>query len=292
MNASAARPTGSSRSITRAPIAPSTLRSSACAQTAPNRPGAGADDRDRLVAQRARRERAREPVERVLELARDRVVVLRRGEEHDVGLVDRGGERAQDPRARLAVVVVGVVGRHRLQALPQLQLGPGRQQLLPPPGGAAALWESRRRLPEIPRTFIYAWTSWRSTCRRTSLASARPPLGSGLFQLRPKCVRSTDGLERDADARVPPNGSSCGASSVAAGLDRARVALDREVAVDDELVAVEAPGGRLERDRRVALGVEELGRLQVGVEVLVLDGDRGRDRRCRSGAARRRSCRA
>ena len=38
MKASAARPTGSSRSTTRAPIAASTLRSSACAQTAPNSP--------------------------------------------------------------------------------------------------------------------------------------------------------------------------------------------------------------------------------------------------------------
>jgi hypothetical protein len=36
-NASCARGTGSSQSITRAPIAASTLRSSVCAQTAPKR---------------------------------------------------------------------------------------------------------------------------------------------------------------------------------------------------------------------------------------------------------------
>ena len=87
--------------------------------------GARAHDRDGLALQRARLERPREPVQRVLELAGDRVVVLRRGEQDDVGLVDGVGQRAEHPRARLARVVVAVVGRHGLQALPHLQLGSG-----------------------------------------------------------------------------------------------------------------------------------------------------------------------
>ena len=33
-------------------------------------------------------------------------------------------------------IVVGVIGRDRLQAVEDLELGPGRQQRLPPPGAA------------------------------------------------------------------------------------------------------------------------------------------------------------
>ena len=52
-------------------------------------PGRRADDRDRLPAQRVLGERPRDPVERVLELAGDRRVVLGRREEERVGAGDR-----------------------------------------------------------------------------------------------------------------------------------------------------------------------------------------------------------
>ena len=50
-------------------------------------------------------------------------------------------------------------------------------------------------------------------------------------------------------------------------------ALDREVALDLDRLAVEADVLGGEADLRVALGVEEVGRLQVAGEVLVLDVD-------------------
>ena len=99
-NAVSASPTGVSRSSTRAPIRPSTLRSSACAQTAPNMPVRRPDDGDRLVAQHVVLEGHGGPVERVLELAGDRAVVLRRREQDAVRLGDGVRERLAPAAAR------------------------------------------------------------------------------------------------------------------------------------------------------------------------------------------------
>ena len=60
---------------------------------AAERAGARADHGDGLVAERVRRERPRRPVERVLERARDRRVVLRRREEDRVRLANELAER-------------------------------------------------------------------------------------------------------------------------------------------------------------------------------------------------------
>src|SRR3954471_21167729 len=59
----------------------------------------------------------------------------------------------------------------------------------------------------------------------------------------------------------------------AGDLDGLGVALDRDLAVDRQLVAVAADVLRLEGQLRMALGVEEVGRLQMGLEVRVLDLD-------------------
>ena len=135
VKASSARPIGSSRSITRAPMAASTLRASACAQTAPKRPVEVADDRGRLVAQRRVGQRAREPVQRVLELARDRVVVLGRGDEHRVGLARSRRSSACTASGRVCSSSSsnGGIG---LQAVEDDRARPRAAAGRPPPGGA------------------------------------------------------------------------------------------------------------------------------------------------------------
>ena len=142
---------------------------------------ARADDGDRLVAQHVRRARPRDPVDRVLQLAGNRRVVLRRREEHRVGAGD-GRAHPRDRRRRRLDVVVLVVRRNRLQPVPELELE--RQRC----ASSAVLCESRRRLPEMPRIFIvaYAFTRYSSAVSVTSFASAGLPFGSGRFQFRPK----------------------------------------------------------------------------------------------------------
>ncbi len=82
------------------------------------RPGRGAHYRRGLVAKGVGRNRARDPVQGILELPGDGGVVLGGGDEHGVGVGD-GGAELRDRRRRLIRVVVLVVGRHRLQALPE-----------------------------------------------------------------------------------------------------------------------------------------------------------------------------
>src|SRR4051812_31013461 len=57
-------------------------------------------------------------------------------------------------------------------------------------------------------------------------------------------------------------------------LDRLAVTLDRDLAVDLQVVAIAIDRLRLEGQLGAALGVEEVGRLEVLFEVLVLDLDR------------------
>ena len=65
----------------------------------------------------------------------------------------------------------------------------------------------------MPRIFIgarLAWTNWSSAVIVTSFASARSPVGSGLFQLMPKSVRSTLAVTV-IPSRCMPHGSAIGA---------------------------------------------------------------------------------
>src|SRR3954452_8160230 len=61
---------------------------------------------------------------------------------------------------------------------------------------------------------------------------------------------------------------------VAGDLDGFRVPLDRDLAVDPDPVAVAFDRVRLEGKLRVALGVEELGRLEMGFKIRVFGLDR------------------
>src|SRR4051794_25390936 len=78
------------------------------------------------------------------------------------------------------------------------------------------------------------------------------------------------GLEVYADPLVL-TGIEDGAADLAAGDDRLGVALDGQLAVDDQLVALPRDLLRLEDDLGVLLGVEEVRRQEMSVEVLLLD---------------------
>ena len=62
-------------------------------------------------------------------------------------------------------------------------------------------------------------------------------------------------------------------ADLSVGLDHLAGALDRQIAVDDQVGAVSVDSGRGERDLGIALGVEEVGRQQMPVQVLVANLD-------------------
>ena len=167
------------------------------------RPGARADHGDGLVAEDVRRDGARSPVERVLERARDRRVVLGCGEED-----------ARRPRARA-------------RGAPRRSAGPGTtsssasyggisfspfQSSTSTPSGASSrrarrrpvLFEPARSEPLIARTALLrlsAPTSVRSAFSVTSLPRAGSPFGSGMFQLMSNCGAVDGRLELEAEPR-------------------------------------------------------------------------------------------
>ena len=92
--------TGARRRAPGRPSTPSTFFSSRCAQTAPNAPVLAPITATRLAADRRLGDRARDPVERVLQRTRDRAVVLGGRDEDRVRLGDRGLQRVDRVRVR------------------------------------------------------------------------------------------------------------------------------------------------------------------------------------------------
>ena len=116
--------------------------------------GAGADDGRGLAAQDAVGHRARGPVERVLEHARDRVVVLGGRDQDGVGALDGVLER-DDTAGR------GARARPRRRRRAGSSRRPSNSSSSTPGGSSSAaarrsavLCESLRRLPEMPRIRI------------------------------------------------------------------------------------------------------------------------------------------
>ena len=115
--------------------------------------GACADHGDGFVAEGVGCERPRCPVDRVLEHAGDRRVVLGGGEQHGIGVGDRLPETG-DGRRAVPDVVVLVVGRDRLEAVEDHELRPVLLDDSPAAPSSSVLCESRRRLPLMPSTRI------------------------------------------------------------------------------------------------------------------------------------------
>ena len=112
--------------MTRAPMAERTLRASAWAQTAPNRPVEAPTTAAGLLRRGDSASGPGEPVEGVLELARDRVVVLGGRDQDCVRSGDRVEERLHLFGA--SVLVVLVERRDQLEPVELDELGlPGQQ---------------------------------------------------------------------------------------------------------------------------------------------------------------------
>ena len=232
------RPAARGRSRARR-CAARTLRASACAQTAPNRPVEAPTTAAGLLRSGRFGERAREPVERVLELARDRVVVL--GVETSTASASAIAAHSACTGLGPGVLVVLVERRDRLEPVEARRARPPAAAGRPPRAGAWSCGSRRagcRRGRGPSSDYACARTRGRRSSL-TSLASAKPPLGSGAFQLRPYSVRSTI-----ASSSMPTFSTSPKVDDRlgdrAAGLDRAGVALDRQLAVDDQRAALGA----------------------------------------------------
>ena len=207
--------------------------------------GAGPDHGARLLAQDVVGERARGPVERVLEPAGDRGVVLGRGDQEPVGL---RRPRRGSPRRRAAASPRGPRRRwagRRGPPTPRSRLRAGACR--PPPGAAvgcgspgAHCLRCRGSASATP-----AATSESSTVRVTSLASTLPPDGSGHVPVHVELGAVDDGLEVEVAAGVAERVGG-GRDPRAGRLDRARDALDRQLAGDGRgavLAQVEVVGG-------------------------------------------------
>ena len=132
------------------------------------------------------------------------------------------------------------------------------------------LYDSLRSEPLIARTLHgYCPTRVRSALRVTSFASAGSPFGSGMFQLMPNSVRSTV-VSSDSPTRFLPKWSTAGPLTVPVSV-AGRVM---------PLIVISPSNSILSPSRRaslggeahlgVPLGVEEVGRLQMCLQVLVL----------------------
>ena len=247
--------------------------SSACAQTPPNEPVL-APITATGFPERGGAARARGPVDRVLQLARHRGVVLRRGDQHGVGAGDRV-TKPLDSRVGLLAVVVLVIGRHGLQPPVELELDAGGQEL----GGLEQEPAVVRVTPQAPgdpedaHLVTPAPSRARGRRQRDLVLEDRAAAGKLHVPVHPEGRPVDDGLEGEADLLA--GGAGDGAGDRAGQRDGLLRAAELQLALDDELVAVAADVGGRERDAREALGVEEVGREQVALEVLVLDGDAG-----------------
>src|SRR5438445_9485165 len=135
------------------------------------------------------------------------------------------------------------------------------------------LYESRRRLPEMPRTFIGL------RLHQVQLGRQRDVVRQGRLAVRERVVpvqtelRAVDRrrqLETEAHTAV---GIVRGLADRALEADGERGAPDRQLAVDRDLAAGAADLGRRKGNLRRSLDVEEVGGLEVGGQVLVLHRD-------------------
>ena len=243
--------------------------------------GRGPDHGNGLVAELVRGERARDPVEAFFSWPGSRrcTRAWRREPRR------RRRSRSAAPRRPPAPPV-----RRRPRRRAGSPSGPPRpparrpRRARPRPRAVRALWESRRRLPEMPRIVIASRPSRTGARRRSSRrrrgrgrrsgaacsSRCRSPSGRPSCRARSRRARSQGSL-RAGNAPVTVTGFVTPFSVISPST--------LTVSPSRAIRSAEAQLG-------VPLGVEEVGRLQVRCEVLVLDVD-ARDLG-RAGQARRR----
>ena len=192
-------PTGSSRSITRAPAPASDLAQLGLRPDGAEHAGAGADHGGGLVAQRRVGQRARGPVDGVLEHARDRVVVLRRREQ-DARRPRRSPRAARRRRGRgLGVArrprrTAGSPSARRTRRAPPRAAAAAR-----PPGAASCCSESRAqraRDAEDPHGGYACCASSSSTMQLDVVGEREAALGQRRVPVQAELGAVDDRLER------------------------------------------------------------------------------------------------
>ena len=178
-----------------------------------------------------------------------------------------------DRRAGRRLVVL-VERRQRLQPVELDELDRGRQQVGRRPQELAVVRGAAQRSCDSEHSHrAQPWISSSSTVSLTSLASAKPPFGSGAFQFRPNFVRSIV-VSRVRPRPVLPAMFSCGPAISPRAMTGWVLPLIVSSPSTRDGVAVAADARRAERELRVLLDVEEVRRAEVALQVLVLDDDR------------------
>src|SRR3954453_17508916 len=139
---------------------------------------------------------------------------------------------------------------------------------------SSVLWESRRRLPDMASTLMAVLAlglrQLELDDQRHVVRQREAALGKRGVPLEAELGAVDHGLEVDADLRVAGD-VLVRPDDRATAADRMRVALDGQLAVDHQLVTLDAQVRGLVAQLGVVLDVEEVRRLEVGRQVLVLD---------------------
>ena len=213
---------------TRAPIVLSTLRASACAQTAPNMPveaptTATGLPRSGFVA-------CGRDAQSSAFLSTPGIEALYSGVATSTASAPAIASRSARTGVRPAVdVVVGVVGRDRLQPVEQLELGSGRQQLCRRPEQPGVVRVPAQGARDAQDSHRSALQELEVDAERDLVREHEAALGQRRVPVEAELRAVDDRLELEAELRVaerildrPDDG--------AVGRDALGVALDREVA--------------------------------------------------------------
>src|ERR1700733_8083161 len=136
---------------------------------------------------------------------------------------------------------------------------------------SAVLCDAARRLPEMVRICMGLCGLDRGHAdeQLDLVGHEQVAVRERLIPLEVEVAAVDHARELEADALVAPRVGSAFADD-AGELDRLGDALDRDLAVETDLAIIKRlAGGRGERDLRVVLGVEEVGRRQVAVTLRV-----------------------
>src|SRR3954447_2426701 len=231
--------TGSSRSITLAPIAPSTLRSSACAHTAPNMPVEAPITATGL------------PLRGVSASGRETQSIAFLSWPGIEWLYSGVANRIASAAAirSLRYVTAGSSPSPRTSSsYGGMSRRPSYSSNSTPDGSSEAaarrssvLWESRRRLPDMPRTRMELGllpSQLELDDQRHVVRQSEAALGEGSVPLEAELRAVDHRLEVEADLRVAGDVLVRPHDRATAG-DRMRVAPDRQLAVDYQLVALD-----------------------------------------------------
>src|SRR3954447_15204216 len=269
-------PTASSTSVTRAPAAASTLRSSACAQTAPNIP---------VLAPITATGLLRSGFDTSGREAQSTAFFSTPGiDELYSGVANRTASASAIARLR-ATTGAGRLpsssssyGGIALRASKSSNWPPWRSTISPAARSSFVLWESRRRLPLMPSTRIRSLDKLQVDDDRDLVGQRGVAARERVVPVEPEAGAVDLGLELEPEA-LAAVGVGSRIVDVTDDLDRLGVALQRQLAGHREVVAGAADLARLEAQLREALRVEELGALQVRRQVRVLHLDAA-DLRC------------